>query len=296
MEIRQICGRTWIYQNTVTIPFYRLSDRDVVLLDSGFATKDREPLTSFFRDEHLHVAAIIGSHAHQDHAGNFAYFQQRHGAEIILPEAEASMLSSLHMLRVMYPTDTLFEAQQSFSGLLMRADRTFPPEPQSLQIQDACFQIIPLPGHTMGHTGVVTPDDVFYVGDAIVDKQTLSRIRLPSTYSWEDDLASKDSLRREKHSCYILAHSGYYEDISELIDLNIDDHMQYVKTLLSLLQRPVSISQYEKQVWQSLHIDCHTVMGIMKFRRNLRCVMEYLLSTGAVVTQFEDGMTLYRPA
>ena len=126
MLVQPICGRTWMFQNAVTIPFFRLNDREVILLDSGFFSKDRQALHDYLRDNHLQVAAILGTHAHQDHAGNLAYFQQCHGAEIILPEAEAAFLSSVDMILVLYPTDTRVQAHDSFAHLLVRADRTYP--------------------------------------------------------------------------------------------------------------------------------------------------------------------------
>ena len=56
----------------------------------------------------------------------------------------------------------------------------------------------------------------------------------------------------------------------------------------------MTLSEFEQVVWQNLNLSCHTVMGIIKFRRNLRCALEYLLSIGAVQLLFQDGLTLYQ--
>ena len=59
MRVQPICGKTWIFQNAVTIPFYRLNDREVILLDSGFFSRDRQALHDYFHDNHLRVAARL---------------------------------------------------------------------------------------------------------------------------------------------------------------------------------------------------------------------------------------------
>lgn len=296
MLVQPVCGRTWMFQNAVTIPFFRLNDREVILLDSGFFSKDRQALHDYLRDNHLRVAAILGTHAHQDHAGNLAYFQQCHGSEVILPEAEAAFLSSVDMIRVLYPTDTRVQAQDSFAHLLVRADRTYSPDCSEIQVQGETFGLLPLPGHTPGHTGIVTPDDILYAADAVVDEATLSRIRLPSTFCWEDDFASKEVLRHQVHRGYLLAHTGYHEDLHALIDRNLADRQLQLQAILALLYRPMSISEFEQEVWQNLNLSCHTVMGIIKFRRNLRYALEYLISIGAVRLVFQDGLTQYQQA
>lgn len=296
MEIRHIRGRTWIFQNAVTIPFYRLNEWEVVLLDSGFSTKDQRPLDNFLKDNHLRVAAILGSHAHQDHAGNLAYFQQRHGAKIILPEIEAALLSSPHMIRMLYPTATLAEARDTFAHLLIRSDRTFSPQERSVSFGGETFGLLPLPGHTPGHTGIVTPDDILYVGDTIVSQETLDHIRIPSVFCWEEDLASKELLLTASHSGFLLAHSGYYDDITVLTEKNLCYQREFAAGILALLHTPMPLCQFEKVVWQNRNINCRTMLGIAKFRRNLRCAVEYLVSCGAVSVTFQDGVTLYRQA
>ena len=91
-----------------------------------------------------------------------------------------------------------------------------------------------------------------------------------------------------------MAHAGYHEDLNFLIDRNLAERHQQLQSILTLLYRPMTLSEFEQVVWQNLNLSCHTVMGIIKFRRNLRCALEYLLSIGAVQLLFQDGLTLYQ--
>ena len=58
-----VLGNTWCIESHVTIPVYFLNDREVILLDSGYANWDRAPLDALLQEHGLHVQAILGSHS-----------------------------------------------------------------------------------------------------------------------------------------------------------------------------------------------------------------------------------------
>ena len=74
MELLHIHKDTWAAVGaTALIPFYRLTDTDIVLLDTGIAASDREGLTALLEEHGLHPKGILCSHAHYDHVGHAAY-------------------------------------------------------------------------------------------------------------------------------------------------------------------------------------------------------------------------------
>ena len=65
MELLHIHKDTWAAVGaTALIPFYRLTDTDIVLLDTGIAASDREGLTALLEEHGLHPKGILCSHAH----------------------------------------------------------------------------------------------------------------------------------------------------------------------------------------------------------------------------------------
>ena len=55
MELLHIHKDTWAAVGaTALIPFYRLTDTDIVLLDTGIAASDREGLTALLEEHGLH--------------------------------------------------------------------------------------------------------------------------------------------------------------------------------------------------------------------------------------------------
>ena len=89
MELLHIHKDTWAAVGaTALIPFYRLTDTDIVLLDTGIAASDREGLTALLEEHGLRPKGILCSHAHYDHVGNAAYLRCRYGCPIAMPMIE----------------------------------------------------------------------------------------------------------------------------------------------------------------------------------------------------------------
>lgn len=83
MELLHIHKDTWAAVGaTALIPFYRLTDTDIILLDTGIAASDREGLTALLEEHGLRPKGILCSHAHYDHVGNAAYLRRRYGCPI----------------------------------------------------------------------------------------------------------------------------------------------------------------------------------------------------------------------
>lgn len=72
------------------------------------------------------------------------------------------------------------EGDRELPWMLLRADRVFSALDTAVEVDGRSFGLIPLPGHTPGHTGIVTPDNVLYVGDAVLSRRILQAAKLPS--------------------------------------------------------------------------------------------------------------------
>ena len=300
MEMKQarwvhVLGNTWCIESNVTIPVYFLSPREVVLLDSGYAQKDRAPLDMLLQERGLRVRAILGSHSHNDHNGNHAYFQSTHQAEVILRDVEAAVVSDFSLMTAAYFPTTARDLQREMPHLLLKADRVFSADDTEINIDSAVFGLIPLPGHTPGHTGIVTPDDVFYVGDALLSPDVLQAAKLPSTLDWATDMESKRRLAAFHHPRYILAHSGAYAEIAPMIEENLSDKAQRAAQLQDCLRTRDAwrLNDIEQFLWKQWGLHGRSFLTRATFQRNLRCALGYLVLEGMADLEFRDGTYWY---
>ena len=290
-----VLGNTWYMESQVTIPVYFLNEREVVLLDSGYAKWDRAPLNALLQERDLHVWAILGSHSHNDHNGNHAYFQSTHQAKIILRDIEAAIVSDFSLMKAAYFPATTQELEQEMPHLLLKADQIFSAETREISIGSATFGLVPLPGHTPGHTCIVTPDDVLYVGDTLLSHAVLQEAKLPSTLDWAKDMESKRRLLSEHHSRYILAHKGMYTEITTIAEENLSDKVQCAVQIRDwLCNRDVwLLNEIEQFLWKQWGLHGKSFLTRATFQRNVRCVLEYLAIEGMVRREFRDGVYWY---
>lgn len=296
MKLAHVKGNTYCIEAMETIPAYRLNERDVVLLDSGYAAYDREGLAALLDEAGWRVRGIIGSHTHIDHGGNHGFFQERDGAVIALPALEAAFAASPMMLKAAYGPWSVKQAERELGTLLVRPDVVIPEEDGELTLCGARFGILHLPGHSPGHIGISTPDGVLYVGDALMGERLLKTAKLPTAYSHGDDLHSKRKLYGARYDKYILAHEGVYDEITGLIDRNLHKMEERASALLALLDRPMTLEELTRAAWTAFGMRSKRTFKAMLFEKNLRSFVEFLEDRGALAVTAELGVRRYTRA
>ena len=92
MELRHVYGNTYAAVGaTALMPVYKLTDTDIVLMDTGYARLDRSALVNLIEGNGFRLRGIICSHAHFDHTGNVRYLQQRYGCQAAAQIIEAGI-------------------------------------------------------------------------------------------------------------------------------------------------------------------------------------------------------------
>ena len=123
MELKHIVGRTWVAEGaTALLPVYFLTDRDIVLIDTGYAKLDRAGLTHLIDDNGLCLRGIICSHAHFDHTGNVRCLQQRCGCPAAIQLIEAGISVNTDSYRANYVALTYGKSRQLFLEECFTAD------------------------------------------------------------------------------------------------------------------------------------------------------------------------------
>lgn len=296
MEIIHVKGNTYCIQAAESIPFYRLNDREIVLLDSGYEKYDRDGLTALLDGAGYRVRGIIGSHTHIDHGGNHMFFKERDGAVIALSMAEAAIGASPVMLKAVYSTWSVGGAAEAFRSILVTPDIVIPEGAGEIGLCGARFGILPLPGHSPGHIGIATPDGVLYVGDALMGERLLENAKLPTALSIEDDLRAKKKLYDVRYDKYILAHEGVYDDITGLIGRNIHKMEERAEAVLALLDRPRTMDGITRAAWTSFGMRSRRMFAVLVFERNVRSFVEFLQDRGDVEVTVDSGVRRYAKA
>ena len=296
-DIKQVNGNTWCLIGATNIPVYFLEEKKIIFFDSGYKDERTRPfLDSFIKGNNLEVRAVVGSHTHYDHVGNHVYLRETYGAEIIMPELEAALSYNYMMFAPAYGQYAKKELEEVFPEMIFTPDRIIKQGDESFDIDGVSFGAIDLKGHTPGQMGFITPDDVFYIADSLMGEDELEASKLPTTLDWEEDLKTKLNLLSEKHSKYILAHGGIYNDIDALININIADRKKRIsKTKEFLKCRDIwSVEEIQRHLWREMNMKTKTPFNRKIFSRNVYYLVNYLVNAGFLESYPDDGIVYYK--
>lgn len=288
MELRHVYGNTYAAVGaTALMPVYKLTDTDIVLMDTGYARLDRSALVNLIEDNGFRLRGIICSHAHFDHTGNVRFLQQRYGCQAAAQIIEAGISVNPDAYRANYVALTYGKSREYLLEECFPADVIIPADAGHLDFCGARFGILQLPGHSAGHIGVVTPDGVAYLGDCLIDEEQIAAAKLPTSMFIARDLESKESLRNLRRPAYIIAHKQVLTDIGPLIDRNIDFIHDKGRELLEDLEDGMSFDQWIYAFCQRENVRTRNEFKFSIVERNFANFVDWLTDEGKVEVRRE---------
>ena len=293
LNIRPICGNTYAIETEMAfLPFYRLNQQEIILLDTGFASSDRQALTETLQGNQLQVKGIICSHAHMDHAGNVSHLCKIYGCRVAAHLIEAAIAATSDSFRRhygIYTSDDHGGVEECFTttDLIM-------PDTHRLEFCGASFEIVHLPGHSGGHIGIVTPDKVAYLGDVLMGFPQLAGSKMPTTQFLRLDLESKRSLHGLQAEVYVVAHKAILSDIHPLVDANLACLESKLTAVLAALQGTPTRGEWLVNFCRrkNMHFRSERSFAILEYGFN--SMVTYLEETGQVCFRRVNGNRRYK--
>lgn len=299
MEMLHVLGNTYAaVGSTALLPIYKLNERDIVLIDTGYAKLDRAGLVNLLDGSGLVPKYVLCSHAHFDHTGNVRYLQERYGAKAILSLIEAGISVNPDSYRANYVALTYGKSRELFLEECFTADRVLRETDTSLELDGRTFGILPLPGHSAGHLGFVTPDGAAYVGDCLISQSEIDGAKLPTSMFIARDLESKAYLKTTDYPVYILAHKEVVrrEALEGLIDRNIGFIQSKRAELLEVLEDGMTFSEWIGAFCQRENVRTHNELKFSIVERNFSNFVSWLTDCGAVTVRREFCAKRYHRA
>lgn len=294
-EIIHIKGNTFCIDTGMTyIPFYKVNEKEIIMLDSGWAEGEQEELNKLFDFNDFKVVGIINSHSHIDHIGNNSFFKKKYDCIIAMSSFSAHICSSIEALKQYYNRHFLSCVKEHYGHLVCETDIIISENQKSVYINGVKFGIFYTAGHTLGHIAIITPDDVSYLGDSLITDKVMSGTKLPYAYDLEEDLKSKMNLLNLHSKKYVIAHKGIVDNIDNLIEENIKYYTGRAKTLLGFIDHPMTMEEILKVIVKEWKIKIQSVNKYIVVERMLRFYIEYLFETKQVELVIDDGFLKYK--
>jgi hydroxyacylglutathione hydrolase len=294
VEIKHIKGKTFCIDTGMTyIPFYKIDNENIIMLDTGWADGEKEGLTNILENNSFKISGIINSHAHIDHSGNDAYFKEKYNCPIAMPASEATVCSSAINLKLYYNTLSLEEIFAHLSHMICHVDMLITPTQDSIEMCGIKFEILHTPGHSPAHICLITPDDVAYIGDALISRDVMDGAKMPYAFILAEDLKSKEKLYKLNCSQYVVAHKGIYDNITDLITDNIKFYKLRAEMIGELIVEPMTLEEIIQTIRKAFNIPIKDVYKYTLIERMLRSYIEYLSDTEIIKKAVNDGVLRY---
>lgn len=294
MEVKKVRGNTFCIDTGMTyIPFYKINDEEIIMLDSGWAKGEREGINELLERNNFKVAGIICTHAHIDHVGNNTYLKEKYGCIIAMPAYEALICSSAINLKLYYNSQTLSEVKEHFGHMVCKTDIMILNDQNTVCVCDVEFKILHTPGHSPAHICIITPDDVAYLGDCLISYEVMEGAKMPYAYILTEDLKSKRKLYDLKYSKYIVAHKGMYDDITKLISDNMNFYKNRAEKVCDAIEGSMTMEDIMKSVIKNFKIRVNDKYKYTFIERMLKSYVEYLNEIGIIKLNMDNGFLKY---
>lgn len=293
MNLTQIKGNTWVIEANQLIPLYKLDETRCILLDTGLL-EEREELERSLQEAGLTPVGVLCSHAHVDHCANNGYLQEKYDTRIALTYPEAGMCASVLNLKCYFLLLTPDTVERESACMVHEPDILIPMSDGPFSLCGAPFRIVHTPGHSAGHICTITPDNVCYAADALLSQELLGA-KLPYNLSHKLAMESREKLRGLDCDFYIMAHRGVCgrAEIGALVDANHALVHRRAEEILNLVDGPMTACQVDEKVCVLYQLFTKKPRRSLRFERNVRFFLEYLVDTGALAEVCRNGATYY---
>lgn len=213
--------------------------KQVVLIDSGVDSTVAKVIDKLLIDNNFYVKYIINTHYHADHSGGNSYFKEKYNCEIYATKINAALISNYDICpAIIWGAVPVNEVLNNY----FYATPTEAIDIDSVKIPGD-LELISIPGHCIDMVAVRTSDDVLFVGDGVVSKDTLDKHPLTYLYDVEKHLETLNKLKEIKASLYIGYHAEPVKKIKPLVDANIKGVHDNINSIKQICSVPRSIDE-----------------------------------------------------
>lgn len=294
MEFHQIKGRTYALEiNGAAIGVYVFSDYRCLLIDSGPSATWGKEIVDNLERRGWRVHAIFNTHGHADHCGGNHFIQGRTDCRIFASAFEAAFIQQpLLMPYSMYGAFPPRLLQAKF--VMPQASRVTDQISEApLIIKGQRFEILELGGHTLGHLGICTPDNVLFPGDSLIAPEMLNSNPFLYLADPGQQRATLKKLGAGDYPLLYLSHGGRQENLPAVVAANQTLLANILETLLALLHEPLTHEEITRTMIAGQHLQVNR-NHYFRVSASIAAFLAYLSNQGQIRSYTDDGRLLYR--
>lgn len=266
-----------------------------VLIDSGSDQTSAKAIYETVQTQSKTVTAIVNTHCHPDHCGGNYFFQTNFPRlRVFAAQDEKEFIENPTLAARCF-----CGGAAPFSGL---RNKHIAPQKESkvtdpilnsdnaIVIDAEVFKIIPLPGHTPGSIGIITPDNILYCGDALFGSEVIKKHPILFYTDIQNTLASLKKLTSLQVDGCVLYHGGFIESLAEAIEQHVTLILETKNHIVSILKNgPLSVDALTQRIMQHYKIP-NSIIAFTLTQTTLRAYLTCLEYEKGIELIVRDGL------
>lgn len=288
-ELNKIKNNTYFIENRTNIGIYKINDTEVILIDSGLEKDFAKKIKTILDDNNLKIKYIYNTHFHADHIGGNNYLQKEYNCKIFNNPIENEFVNNpIFEPCFMYGANPPKELKHK----IIFAKPSISESLNELNIHED-IKIINLPGHTLNMCGFLTKDNVAFLGDALIDSDTLKKYPIAYIHNVGQHLKTLDFLKTLEADFYVPSHTKVYENISELIEINIKSILTVKNDILKICEQEVTFDTLLQQLFNLYNLELSIFQNYVA-GSTVKAYITYLFETKELTYEIKNNLLYYK--
>lgn len=267
---------------------------EAVLVDTGSGVDSAKRALKVIESAGLCLKGIVNTHAHADHYGGNAYLARKRDLRVYASAIEATVLAH----PILEPTCRFYGVHpprnlrnRFLMGSPSPVDGVLSPGPHV--VSNTRFEVVALPGHTLGHVGVAR-NGVLFAGDAFLGEETLRKNPIPYNVDTRRALESIEFLIESDYDTVVPSHTEPLEEHGKTIALNRERILEVARLVLEEVGRaPTSTGRFLKVACGAYGVSLEGPTQYYLMKSAVASVLSYLRDEGRLYMACEGGEMLW---
>lgn len=299
MKLENIKGNTFYIKGATNTGIYIFEDNKALMIDPGLSGLRPNRIIKILEEHDINLKYIINTHEHDDHYGACSQFKEYKKDLNILSSDYAKLYIENPELFSKYiiggKSNRFLDSRlkNKFVENKIYINETI--SEGIISINGEKFVIVELEGHTPGSIGVITRDDVFFVGDLLVGDDIFKKYDFLFIYDIKAYLNSLQKVKNIGFKYMILGHSKQIiskEDSYDLIEKHELAINKYLLQIRVLLKKPMTLEKILKNIIKNNNLNSN-YKEYQFLKSSLISVISYLEELREIGYILDEGELLY---
>lgn len=275
--------KTYCLKSPVNIGFYLVNDKDVCLIDSGNSKDYGVMISKILEAKGWNLKYIINTHSHADHIGGNRYLQTKYNCEVYASQVETYFIKNPELEPAfLYGAAVIDELHNHF----LQASPSKCEDIKHFSIDG--LEIVDLKGHSYQMIGILTSDNVLFLGDAYTSEEILQKYTIQYIFDVENYIKTLRFLLNTNYKVYVPAHGEIEKNPQHTIEVNMKAVSLIESKILDLVQEGITYSDLINKIFIDFHIKINLVQFYL-ISATIKAYLTKLKNEGKIIMDFVNN-------